>query len=160
MHFYKLFGVGLLTVFGILLGVVLRAFFRQRCRQAEAFLSLLRLLRFQVDCFSAPQQEIFASCDRELLLSCGAEGRTRPSDLAGLLRGVRLYLPEEMSGLLFSLAGELGGSFRAEQVRCIDHYIARFTPLCENLRRELPKWEKLSLVLPLSLAAALVLLFV
>lgn len=158
MRFYKLFGAGLLIVFGVCCGMVLRAFFQRRCRQAESFLALLRYLRFQVDCFSAPQQAIFASCDRELLVSCGAEGSARPADLAALLRGTRLYLPEEMSELLFSLSGELGGSFRAEQVRCIDHYIARFTPLCEELRRELPKWEKLSLVLPLSLSAALMLL--
>ena len=82
----------------------------------------------------------------------------RPADLGALLRSARLYLPEEMSELLFSLSGELGGTYRAEQVRCIDHYIARFTPLCEELKRELPKWEKLALVLPLSLSAALMLL--
>ena len=158
MRFYKLIGLFLLFAAGVFCGVSLRAYFRRRCRQAEAFLSLLRYYRFQVDCFSAPERAILASFDRGLLAECGAEGAARPADLGALLRSARLYLPEEMSELLFSLSGELGGTYRAEQVRCIDHYIARFTPLCEELKRELPKWEKLALVLPLSLSAALMLL--
>ena len=158
MHFYKLFGLILLFASGVVAGLSFRAFFRRRCRQAEAFLSLLRYYRFQIDCFSAPERAILASCDRALLTDCGAEGAARPADLATLLKSTRLYLPEEMSALLVSLSGELGGTYRAEQVRCIDHYIARFTPLCEALNRELPKWEKMALALPLSLSAAVMLL--
>lgn len=158
MRFCKWIGAGLLILFGFYCGMVLQSYFRKRYRQAQAFLALLRYLRFRVDCFSAPQREIFEGCDRELLLSCGVEKGVRPADLAALLRGARLYLPEEMRELLFSLSGELGGSFRAEQVRCIDHYIARFSALCEGLRQELPKREKLSLVLPPAVSAALMLL--
>lgn len=158
MRFYKLIGALLLFAAGIFCGMALLAYFRRRCRQAEAFLSLLRYYRFQVDCFSAPQQAILASCDRNLLSSCGAPDTARPADLGALLRSSRLYLPEEMRELLTALSRELGGSYRAEQVRCIDHYIARFTPLCEELCRELPKWEKLALLLPLSLSAAVLLL--
>lgn len=158
MHFYKWLGIVLLFVCGLLAGLALRAFFRRRCAQAEGFLALLRYIRWQIDCFSTPQEGILAGCDRKVLLDCGVEEAARPTGFSALLQSVRLFVPEEMSALLSECMQELGTSYRTEQLRCIDYYTARLTPMCEQMRKELPKWEKLALVLPLSLSAAVVLL--
>lgn len=158
MHFCKWLGILLLLAGGLSAGLALRAFFRRRCAQAEGFLALLRYIRWQIDCFSAPRERILANCDRKVLADCGVEKNDRPKDFSALLQSVRLFLPEEMSSLLSDCMGELGGSYRGEQLRCIDYYTARLSPMCEQMRKELPKWEKLALILPLSLAAAVVLL--
>lgn len=158
MHFYKWLGLILLLICALLVGLALRTFFRRRCTQAEGFLALLRYIRWQIDCFSAPQEQILAGCERKLLLACGVEEAKRPAEFSALLQDVHLFVPEEMSALLSECMQALGASFRAEQLRCIDYYTARLTPLCEQMRKELPKWEKLALVLPLSLSAAVVLL--
>lgn len=158
MHFCKWLGILLLFACGVTAGLALRAFFRRRCAQAEAFLALLRYVRWQIDCFSTPQEGILANCDRKLLADCGVEKADRPKDFSALLHSVRLFLPEEMTALLSECMGELGGTFRGEQLRCIDYYTARLSPMCEQMRRELPKWEKLALVLPVALSAAVVLL--
>ena len=60
--------------------------------------------------------------------------------------------------LLRDFSNTLGSSYREEQLRCCDYYIARLVPLCERLRTELPKRLRLAWILPLAVAGALILL--
>ena len=156
MLIFKWLGLLALLFCGGLAGVCFAAFERKKLAQAEGFLSLLRLFRAQIDCFSMPISQIFSECDKSVLLACGTE--RVPQDLSSLLLDVRLYLSEEMCGLLRDLSARLGTGYREEQLRCIDYYIARFTPYCDAMRGEVPKRERMALLLPLSLSVALVLL--
>lgn len=156
MLIFKLLGLLALVFCGGLSGVCFAAFERKKLLQAEGFLSLLRLIRAQIDCFSMPISQIFSECDKSVLEACGTD--RVPKDLAALLRDVRLYLSEEMCGLLSDLSLRLGTGYREEQLRCIDYYVARLTPYCDTLRGDLPKRERMALLLPLALCVALVLL--
>ena len=156
MHFFKWLGVGVILCCGIFSGLFFAAFERRRLEQAEGFLSLLRLIRLQIDCFSMPVSRILSQCDKSVLSACGAAAPQ--SDFKALVRDTKLYLSEEMCRLLTDFAGRLGGSYREEQLRCCEYYLARLAPYCDTLRAELPKRERMALFLPPALSVALILL--
>ncbi|MBR2464041.1 MAG: stage III sporulation protein AB [Clostridia bacterium] len=156
MHFFRWLGVGVILCCGIFSGLFFAAFERRRLEQAEGFLSLLRLIRLQIDCFSAPVSRILAECDKSVLAACGIA--SPKTDFKALLRDTKLYLSEEMCRLLTDFAGRLGGSYREEQLRCCEYYLARLAPYCDTLRAELPKRERMALFLPPALSVALILL--
>ena len=159
MHYFKTLGVLILLLCGVGMGVALAALERRKCRQAEGFLALLRYIRLQIDCFSLPVGRILNGCEGRILADCGVESEKMP-DFATLLRGTRLYLPEEMCRLLWEFGGQLGASHREDQLRSCDYYLERWIPWCDRLRAELPKREKMMLLLPMAFAAMLVLLLI
>ena len=141
---------------GVSAGVTLLRYERRRYLQAEGFLTLLRTVRLDIDCFSMPVDRILRQCEPGLLAACGV---ARPApDMETLLREARLCLPAEYSRLLWDFAARLGGSYREDQLRCCDYYLARLTPLCDRMRAELPKREKTALLLPAAVAALLALM--
>ena len=157
MHYFKFIGIVLILCCGVLAGLAFAAFERRRCRQAEGFLSLLRHIRLQIDCFSIPVVQILDSCDTRILIDCGTEATKLP-DFNALLHGTRLYVPEEMCRLLVDFGAQLGSSYREEQLRCCDYFLERLIPCCDALRTELPKRERMALILPIAVSAMLVLL--
>ena len=157
MPYFKVVGGLLLLCCGGAVGVLLVSFERRRCRQAEGFVTLLRYIRVQIDCFSLPVAQILLGCDPEILTDCGVEG-VKLTDFSALLESTPLYLPEEMCRLLAEFAAQLGGSYREEQLRCCDHFVSRLAPLSDRLRAELPKRVKTVLILPIAAAAAAILL--
>ncbi|MBQ8357811.1 MAG: hypothetical protein IJX39_08420 [Clostridia bacterium] len=157
MHYFKPIGIVLILACGVMAGVAFAAFERRRCRQAEGFVALLRHIRLQIDCFSLPVGRILASCDGKILADCGVETAELP-DLSALLAGTRLYVPEEMCRLLHDFGAQLGTSYRLEQLRCCDYFLERIIPICDRLRADLPKRERMVLILPMAIAAILVLM--
>lgn len=157
MHYFKAVGVAVILLVGLGLGVALSAYERRRCRQAEGFLALVRYIRLQIDCFSLPIGRILSGCDNGILVDCGVES-DQLTDFAALLRSTRLYVPEDMCRLLMDFGSQLGGSYREDQLRCCDYFLERLIPCCDRLRAELPKREKMMLLLPMAFAAMLVLL--
>ena len=155
MHCFKWCGVVLLLACGVAVGVTAAAYERRRYRQAEGFLALLRHVRGQIECFSTPLRGIFANCDDGIWADCGAV--QVPRDLAALLRDVQLLVPQEICRLLHSLAERLGTGYREEQLRCCDYFLERLIPLCDKMRAELPKRERIALFLPMAAAAIAVL---
>ncbi|MBQ9802266.1 MAG: hypothetical protein IJW51_04270 [Clostridia bacterium] len=156
MHFFKWLGIGLILLCGIFAGVCFAAFERRRVAQAEGFLALLRLIRLQIDCFSMPVGHILAACDKEVLSACGATAV--PADLGTMLATTRLYLSEDICRLLREFASRLGGSYREEELRCCDYYLARLAPYCDVLRADLARRERMALLLPPALSVAVILL--
>ena len=157
MHYFKVIGIVLILCCGVLGGLAFAAFERRRYRQAEGFVALLRHIRLQIDCFSLPVERILAVCDRRVLTDCGIEGVSLP-DFKAVLGSTRLYLPEEMCRLLADFGAQLGSSYREEQLRCCDYFLERLVPCCDSLRTELPKRERMALILPMAIAAMLVLM--
>ena len=158
MHFFKWAGLCLIALCGLLAGRLFAAYEERKCRQAEGFLALLRHIRMQIDCFSLPVGRILAALDDRVREDCGCPAGS--ADMAALLDGTRLLLPEEGRELLLSFARDLGGSYREEQLRCCDYYIERLAPLCTGLRAELPKRVRLARVLPAAVSAALILMLI
>jgi len=158
MPFFKIVGAGVIFLCGIFAGLFFAAYERRRVRQAEGFLSLLRLIRLQIDCFSMPVSRILATCDPDVLAACGVS--QPPRDFKTLLLETKLYLSEEICRLLSDFAGRLGGSYREEQLRCCDYYLARLAPYCDALRTEQYRRERMALILPPALSVALILLLI
>ena len=156
MHFFRWLGAGVIFACGVFAGLFFAAYERKRVLQAEGFLSLLRVIRMEIDCFSMPVSRILAECDKALLAACGVVGT--PKDFKALLGGTRLYLSEEICRLLADFAARLGGSYREEQLRSCEYYLARLAPYCDTLRADLPRRERMALILPPALSVALILL--
>ena len=158
MLIFKWLGCLLILTAGALIGIALLAFEKRRMAQAEGFLSLIRLLRWQIDTLGRPLPEILAACDSSVLTACGWQKKEPPPDFIALLDGTPLYLAEEICTLLFDFGHSLGGGYRDEQLRTCDYHLARLSPYCDTLRRELVKRERVALFLPLAAALALILL--
>ena len=156
MLYFKWIGIVLVLCCGVGASVAFVSFERRRFAQACGFLTLLRFIRLQIDCFSLPVGKILCTCDRAVLSDCGAPDGA--GDFPTLLDGTRLYLPPEICQLLTDFATQLGGSYREEQLRCCDYYMARLAPFCDRLREELPRRTRTAALLPLAFAAILVLL--
>jgi len=157
MDFYKGLGCLLILCSGAGVSLALSSYERKRCRQAEGFLSLVRYIRGQIDCFSIPVGGILAKCDPRILRDCGVE-EGEFADFPALLNACSLYLPFEICSLLFDFSAQLGSGYREEQLRSCAYCIERLIPCCDRLRAELPKREKMAWVLPLSAAAILLLM--
>ena len=150
LGFAALFGCGALT------GIFWASFERAKCRQAEGFVDLIRNIRLQIDCFGTPITGILAALDDQLYAALGA---TRaPCDLETLLTQTPLLVEREYAQLLRDFATSLGTGYREEELRYCDYYLARLAPLAQKTRDELEKRTRLALILPLALAAALILL--
>lgn len=156
MLIFRVLGALLLLFVGASVGWQLVLFERRRYRQLCGFVSLLRQMRTQIDCFSAPFGDIFASLDGDVREMCGIVGE--PSDLGALLEATRLTLPREARALLFEMAGLLGGGDKGEQVRCCEYYLNALLPMADRARAELPKRERVALFFPLLGATVLILL--
>jgi len=123
MGFYRWLGCFLLLLAGSGVSLVLFAYERRRCRQAEGFLALVSLLRSQIDCFSIPIGGILKKCDPRILRDCGLDDGEDLTDMPSLLSACHLLLPEEECALLADFARQLGGGYREEQLRsCSSRY--------------------------------------
>ncbi len=158
MHSFKLIGLFFLLCSGILASIMLVRFEQKRCRQAEGFVALLRHIRLQIDCFSLPVSRILTTLPPQIREACDIpEGA---SSFPVLLTKTKLLLPTEACELLTAFGEDLGSSYREDQLRLCDYYIARLSPHCERIRAEQSRRIRLFLILPIALAAALALLLI
>ena len=118
----KLLGGTLLAVSGCLAAVMLRLYHKRRIETLDGLISLILFIKGQVDCYARPIGEILSSIPKEILRDCGVT--VIPESLSDVPGGARIYLDEECLRLFTSFAAEFGKSFREEQVRRCDHYIA------------------------------------
>ena len=160
MHFFKWLGALFLLSAGALVSRLLICFEKRRVLQAEGYLALLRFLRWQIDALAKPLPQILAACDGDVLLACGWQKEAPPETLTTLLEGSALYLSDEVCALLHTFAQELGKGYRDEQLRGCDYHLARLSPYCDALRKDLPKKERIALFLPIAAALALILLLI
>ena len=158
MRFFKMAGMLLLFVCGLFASALLVRFEKKRARQAEGFLSLLRFIRMQIDCFSAPIGRILSKIDEKTRKDC--ELPENAPDFPRLLEGTSLFVPPEMQTLLEQFSKDLGKGYREDQLRTCDYYIAQLRLHCEKIRAELSKRIRLWLLLPPILTAALILLLI
>ena len=123
-------------------------FERRRLRVLDGYISLLYYIKGQIDCYAMPLADILARADPALIAAClGVEtGQLSPSPgiraggdaLPALLRESRLYLDPECERLLTTFAGELGTTYRAEQVSRCSYYIEALTRERGRLADTLP----------------------
>ena len=156
MLFAKGLGIALLAACGLLGGWQLAIFERRKCRQAEGFVTLVRNVRLQIDCFGTPVSGILGALDERIYAALGTP--CVPKDLNELLEKTLLLVDTEYVELLHDFAASLGTGFREEELRYCDSFLARLVPLAQKTRADLEKRTRLALILPPALSAALILL--
>lgn len=156
MLFIKTLGGLALLLCGVIAGIWLCSFERKRTKQADAFLTLIRNVRLQIDCFGTPVGQILSSLDTHTREELGAPAQAQ--DMAELLARTQLLLPRELCRLLYEFAAALGTGYREDEIRYCEYYTARLEPLGQRLDDELEKRVRLAFLLPLSLVAMLILL--
>ena len=137
----KLFGALLLILVGIVLAGIAIARIKAQLATTDAWLDLIYLIRTEIDCYLRPIGDILAGADEDLLRRAG--GGSSADTLDELLSGATPHLSDESVQLLESFVRELGTSYRAEQVKRCDYYIASLRKIRETLAASLPSRTKL-----------------
>lgn len=144
---YKVIGCIILLGAGGYISVAVTRFERRRLRVLDGYISLIYYIKGQIDCYAMPIADIFARADPVLIATClGLEPDTPfyagiPSDgrpLSAMVRESRLYLEPESERLLTTFTGELGSTYRTEQVARCDYYIEALTEERKKLNDTLP----------------------
>ena len=108
----KLFGSLLLVGAGLYIALLLARYEHRRVGVLDGYLSLLRFIRGQIDCFSMPIGQILATVDPSVLAACRGQDRAsaeRPAaSLPLLLHESRGYLGAESERLLTCFAAQWG----------------------------------------------------
>ena len=143
----KIIGSGILLLAGGYVSLAIVAFERRRLRVLDGYISLIYYIKGQIDCYALPLTDILASVDPTILLAClGVDtGALRLSavppetcDLTDMVRQSRLYLQPESERLLTTMTGELGTTYRTEQVRRCEYYLSALTEERHKLYETLP----------------------
>lgn len=106
---------------------------KKRLLVLDGYISLIRYIKGQIDCYAMPVEDIMAMADPSLLDACaGRSRRYIPLDarevtvwraLPDMIRESHLYLEPESERLLHLFAAELGQTYRTEQVMRCEQYI-------------------------------------
>jgi len=152
---YKLFGAALTLLVAYLVSRALNEREDERLLRIEGLTALLRFFRLQIDCYCVPVGEIFRRCDVHLLESCGLSAP--PADFEVFLTALP-PLDREAEALIRSFGGELGASFREEQLKSCDYHITKFCELRDRTAIAVKRQKRLNTTLCLTLAASAVIL--
>ena len=159
MLLYSLAGAVVILACGIETARRLNAKISKEENRIEKYITLLRYIRSQIDCFALPICDILGRADRELLLSCGWSGDTPPRSLEEMLGEASLEDNASQSVLL-EFCRDFGKSYLDEQVRRCDHYISFLEERREAINKDLPRKKKLNSTLCISGALAVIILLI
>ena len=153
MLFFKMLGAVLLLATGIGGAVTLNRRAEARIDRVEAWISLLRLTKNQIDCFSLPLGEILGRCEGTVLRRMGWEASAAPEDFSALLSLTgEGYLSEEGGRIAAGFCEEIGKGYRGEQLRTCDYSIGLFCAERDRLLSALPGCRKRNTTLLMALA--------
>ena len=118
----KLIGSALFALSGLIMALSSRRFQYTRLRTTDGFISLILYIKGQIECYSRPRSEILSTLPPEIFCACNCPGGV--DTLEELIEASRIYLDEESLRLVSAFACEFGGTFRDEQIRRCDYYVA------------------------------------
>ena len=153
----RLLGAAILSLCGVLLAAHLNRRAECRLRQVEGWISLLRFVKAQVECFSLPMSEILLRCDRGLLQTCGYSADIAPKSFSAMIEASG-FVDGECARVVRAFAEEFGKGYREEEMRGCDYYLAQLEVHKEALAKKLPAQKKMNATLSVCAALALVLL--
>lgn len=162
---YKAIGCILLILAGGYVSLSVSRFERQRLQVLDGYIALIGYIKGQIDCYALPLPDILSRADRRLLAAClgldrvDGNGDTlaacvydSPAPLPTMVEESRVYLEPETQRLLTTFSGELGSTYRAQQVARCDYYINALTEERNKLFAALPARVRVSSVLSLCCA--------
>ena len=132
----KLIGCALVLLSGGGYAVSASRYEKKKLSVLDGWMDLIFFIRSQIDCYLTPLSEILQNADPSLLRACMGNGNSE--DLPTLQQASGTYLGEEARRLLNSFVREIGSSYREEQVKRCDYYLAALRDIREKQREELP----------------------
>ena len=118
----KIIGGAVIAVSALLMAISHCRYEERRLRTLDGFISLLFYIKGQIDCYSLPLSDILSTLPVKIFSDCNTpEGS---DELDDVIDNSRIYLEEESERLLEAFSSEFGSTFRDEQLRRCDHYIA------------------------------------
>ncbi len=163
---YKILGGLILLVAGGYVSIAIGRFERRRLQVLDGYISLIYYIKGQIDCYAMPLADILAHADPTVLAACmgmdDAQGGRAPlvlsamaaeeAPLPAMVKESHIYLEPESERLLTTFVGELGHTFRSEQVARCDHYIHALSEERRRLYDTLPARVRVGSVLCLCCA--------
>ncbi len=162
---YKAIGCLVLLLAGGYVSLAVNRFERRRLSVLDGYLSLIYYIKGQIECYALPIRDILARADPAVVAEClgldpGTEMTTliptllasEAPPLSHLVEDSRLYLEPETERLLATFSGELGHTFRADQVLRCEHYITALGEERRRLADSLPTRLRVSTTLSLCCA--------
>lgn len=142
---------------GCMAAIVIAIREKRKIQLLEAWIDLIFHIRTQIDCYLKPIGEILQGADTGLLLACMGTADDRAPCI--LLERCRPYLSGDAERLLSAFVGEIGCSYREEQVKRCDFYMESLRRLSEKEREQLPARLRVrtSLCICASIGAAILL---
>ena len=153
----RIVGAAILSLCGVLFAAHLNRRAECRLRQVEGWISLLRFVKAQVECFSLPMSEILRRCDKEVLRSCGYPADLSPKSFSAMIEAAS-FCDGESARIARAFSEEFGKGYREEEMRGCDYYLAQLEAHKECLAKKLPAQKKMNATLSVCTALALVLL--
>lgn len=140
---YKIVGACLLLFAGTYSAVHFSRREKKRLRAIDGYISLLFYIKGQIDCYARPIADILRGADRRIIADC--IGITDTDTLSGqydefpvLVEESGDLLEPESRRILQTFSGELGSTFRDEQIKRCDYYIEALTRERERLFEAIP----------------------
>lgn len=159
MQFYTVAGAIIVSACGLEGARRLNRSAESNVSGVGAYLSFLRYVRSQIDCYALPICEIFERCSRELLFSCGWRCEEAPKSFEELFSCARIT-DKEAKNIISEFCSDFGRNYREEELKRCDFCITALEKCRERLAAEVPNKKKLNLTLCLSSALAIIILLV
>ena len=159
MHLFTLAGATIVALCGIEGAARLGRAAQRDIERVDAYITLLRYIRMQIDCFARPISEILTRCEGELLTSCGVPEGERVSDILTLFSFCEVS-DKEARGIISDFCADFGRNYLGEQLKRCDFSIGVLEERRAALMEELPKKKKLSATLCVSAALAIIILLI
>lgn len=118
----KIIGCGAVAIASVIMAWSYRRFQWRKLDTLDGFVSLIFYIKGQIDCYSRPRTDILSTLPPEIFHACNCPRGA--STLEELLEASRIYLDDEPERLVSAFCAEFGSTFRDEQLRRCDHYIA------------------------------------
>ena len=155
----RILGAVMIALSGLAGAYMLNVNAKQGLSQTEAFISLLRYIRSEIECYSMPIPRALARCPKEILAGCGYAEKGAADSFLGLLDKCKIN-DSATEKILRSLADGIGKGYRDEQLALCDNYISRLDERRRSLASELPMRKKMNSALCVSGALAIVILLI
>lgn len=159
MSILRIMGAALVALSGVSAAYFLNSGAKRTLRQTESFISLVRFLRSQIECFSMSVPRALERCPREILVGCGYLGDTPPRSVGELVDGCG-----EADGAVMRemrrLADDIGKGYREEQLTLCDYCLSLLEQQRSRISGQLPLKIKVNSALSLAGAAAVVILLI
>ncbi len=159
MHLFTLIGALAVLLCGIEGARILNQRSEREVFLIDSYISLVRYITVQIDCFAMPIGEILKSCDEDLLRVCGASKEDGVTDLLTLFSHCELS-DKDARSVLFDFCSGFGKSYLGEQLKRCEVCVSMLEKRKEELNKELPKKKKLNFTLCVSGALCVIIVLI